>query len=65
MNEKGSGPNLGKTFATALFSILLVVLLIGGLTYYGTKAINNANSTVKYKNVDKFVDELIKLIIWY
>ena len=52
MNEKGSGPNLGKTFATALFSILLVVSLIGGLTYYGTKAINNANSTVKYKNVD-------------
>ena len=43
MNEKGSGPNLGKTFATALFSILLVVLLIGGLTYYSTKAINNAN----------------------
>ena len=50
MNEKGSGPNLGKTFATAFFSIILMALVIGGLTYYGKKGMDNGE--IKYNSVD-------------
>ena len=50
MNEKGSGPNLGKTFATAFVSITLMALVIGGLTYCGKKDMNNGE--IRYKDVD-------------